>query len=215
MMWVVSITQCWCWCSEVTETNDEPNEDSSLRKRGSSFFKSHKSWRHLCCSTSHFQRIWPPVTLSTFDAHIDEHVGAGAMCTAFSTLALTSALQTWSRVIDSHRLHHFVRWGWNNLKCLSKMKWNRRPCNASRYFPHRETKCGWLFKMILKWLQINHNLLQRKKRASVGSALLTSILPHTPGQISIVTSILAQNNLLNSTTLTFYHFTARSAAHTF
>lgn len=43
--------------------------------------------------------------------HIDEHVGAGAMCTAFSALGLTSVLQTLARVIDSHRLHHFVWWG--------------------------------------------------------------------------------------------------------
>lgn len=137
--------------------------------------------------------------------------GAGAMCTAFSALGLTSALQTLSRAIDSFWLHHFVRQSWNNLKCLSKMKWNQRSATDSSHLTMRQSAADRS-----KWFQIipkSTATFAKRCKCWLGASNLDPT--PTAGQVLIVTSILAWNNLLNSTTLTFYHFTARSTAHTF
>lgn len=137
---------------------------------------------------------------------------SGAMCsTAFRAPALTSALKTISRVIDSRWLHHFVRQSWNNLKCFSEIKWNRRWATSS---PRRDQ----LQMIITKWFQIIPNQLQplQKTMQMLAPRLRSqSCPPQTAGRVLIVTGILARNNLLNSTTSTFYRFAARSTAHTF
>lgn len=112
------------------------------------------------------------------------------MRSAFRFVGLTSELQT-SCVIDSFSLHHSVCWSRNNMSIkiketalCNRVSRNKRLIKLN---PHQQSPQHWGAKI--------------------------DLTPH-PRQVLTMTSIPAQNNLLNPTTLTiFFHCLINKPTH--